>query len=598
MKRKRFWLAVSTLVAIPLIAAAAGEKAEMVKIKATKLDGTVAEKLVEKPRYGGTFNMCQTTDPGRFDEAYGHQYRAKTMYQTNESLLQGDWARGPAGTHETTWFYLTFPSRDLLSGCLAESWEVVLPDTVVYHIRKGVRFHDKPPVNGREMDAHDVVYSLKRLWDIKTSYQYSAYPWKKHFQELDAGPWIQATDKWTMVIKCLSPGDLGIIFEHVSTHTFVIPREVIEKYGDINDWKNSCGTGPFMLTDYVSGSSVTFARNPNYWMKDPLQPSNNLPYLDGVRYIIIPDHSTRLAALRTGKIDWIGSLGPIISWEDRESLQKSSPELQWAEFPNGKPSAISFRVDNPELPWHDKRVRHALCLAVDNQAILKSYYGGHAAILSFPIPPVPGFLDMYTPLEELPESSRQLYEHHPEKARRLLAEAGYPNGFTAEIICTPDAVDMVSIIKAYWAEIGIDLKVDVKEPGVYSSITGAKAQKQMSWHGGLDCVIPFKLTHTVPRFFQNLSRVDDPHINEVAAAMDASYWEEAKRRQLVKDLALYITDQAYYLVPPAGFMYTGWQPWVKNYHGEMLVGYMSSWDNFPRFIWIDEALKSKMTGGR
>jgi peptide/nickel transport system substrate-binding protein len=106
---------------------------------------------------------------------------------------------------------------------------------------------------------------------------------------------------------------------------FHYPPETVAKYGDMKDWQNAVGTGPFMLTDYVSGSSITFARNPDYWMKDPLHPQNQLPYVDGVKLLIIPDTSTALSALRTGKLDVMEA----VVWDDTVSLKKTSPDLQY-----------------------------------------------------------------------------------------------------------------------------------------------------------------------------------------------------------------------------------------------------------------------------
>ena len=150
----------------------------------------------------------------------------------------------------------------------------------------------------------------------------------------------------------------------------------------MKDWRNSVGTGPFILTDYVSGSAITFIRNPHYFGKDPLHSQNQLPYLDGVKMLIIPDISTYLAALRTGKLDML----PAVSWEDAASLIKTNPDLKYntryqtPTFPVG-------RVDKQDLPFKDIKVRQALNMAIDKQAILKAYFGGHAALLGYPWPP-------------------------------------------------------------------------------------------------------------------------------------------------------------------------------------------------------------------
>ena len=100
------------------------------------------------------------------------------------------------------------------------------------------------------------------------------------------------------------------IYTNSHDGAFIYPPEVIEEHGDAQDWRNLVGTGPYMLTDWVKDSSVTYTKNPNYWGYDEKFPENRLPYLDEVKSLIIPDSSTLLAALRTGKIArmWSGYL--------------------------------------------------------------------------------------------------------------------------------------------------------------------------------------------------------------------------------------------------------------------------------------------------
>jgi len=544
----------------------------------------------EGPSYGGLFRQCWSRRPLFFDEAFGHQYYATTMYQTNETLLQGDWAKGPAGTGEASWLLLVMPPPNLMTGCLAESWEVVEPDTITYKIRHGVHFHDKPPTNGRELTADDVVFTLKYVWGSSRSYHAGAYSWETHLQS------IEAPDKWTVVVKAI-PGMLGKIYEHVSMSSFMLPRDAIEEYGDLADWENSCGTGPFMLVDYVTESSATFVRNPNYWAIDPVHPENQLPYLDGVKYLIITDSSTRLAALRTGKIDWIGEIGAIIGWEDAESLMETNPELNYVGYPGSTGAAIYMRVDDPELPWYDITVRHALSLAIDNQEIADTLYGGYAELLGWPVHPMREYKDMYTPLEQLPESTRELFEYHPDKAKQLLAEAGYPNGFKCEVLTIAGGTDLMSVVKDYWAQIGIDLEIDVKEYGAFVGMGSKRTYTQMLF-GGTHPVLCFRFLNLYPDQEWNYSMVDDPLINEAYHAIQDVYFDEAKRRQLMKDITPHILEQCYLIPLPAHKQYHFWQPWVQGYHGELLCGYMGSFEDFTKYIWIDQDLKEEMTGRR
>jgi len=237
---------------------------------------------------GGTFNYGGNWDPLIFDETEGLIVYASTLFQTNEHLLQGDWLKGPAGSGEALWAQFPVPSLDILTGQLAESWELVDTQTMLFHIRKGVHFHDKPPTNGREMTAYDVVFSLKRLWESSQSYHSQVFPWDTHFES------ITAPDKWTVVFKS-KPGLLGTMYECCSLYGQIVPREVVEKYGDMKDWKNSCGTGPFMLIDYIAGSAATLKKNPKYWQYDPLHSESRLPYVDSLKLVSVHETNTLIS---------------------------------------------------------------------------------------------------------------------------------------------------------------------------------------------------------------------------------------------------------------------------------------------------------------
>jgi len=273
MKRGIVWLMVSCLMVAALVlascapavteeeeaappveeeeAALPAAEEEVAPTEGKEMVQDVLGRLVEKPRYGGVFRQGWGSSPLFFDEAFGLFYWATTLWQTNEILVQGDLTKGPSGTGEASWLHNMMPTRKTQRGCLAESWEINEPGQFTFHIRKGVHFHDKPPTNGRELTAEDVAYSFNRLMQAPRAWQHGSYPWDTNFGE-DGGIW--ATDEWTVVIKCV-PGRTEPLSAVFSTHTYTIPHEVVDEYGDIGDWRNSCGTGPFMLVDYVKDSS-------------------------------------------------------------------------------------------------------------------------------------------------------------------------------------------------------------------------------------------------------------------------------------------------------------------------------------------------------
>jgi peptide/nickel transport system substrate-binding protein len=155
---------------------------------------------------------------------------------------------------------------------------------------------------------------------------------------------VVATDKYTVQFKLKAPGAMVIyqIMEGAVMRAFpIIAREWLEQ-GDTQNWKNAVGTGPFMLTDFAEGSSLTLTRNPNYWGTDERHPQNQLPYIDTYKGVAIPDMATSVAALRTGKVDLITQTRGGLTWQYGASLTKTSPEIQQVWFPNP-----GFSMDMP-----------------------------------------------------------------------------------------------------------------------------------------------------------------------------------------------------------------------------------------------------------
>jgi len=554
-----------------------------------------AGKLVEKPRYGGVNILGKDTQGLGFDDSTGaFPWNTHELHLTHEYLFRGDWTQGLAGTGAYGYIFLTsgIPGLQYTRGTVAERFELSDPNTVVFHIRKGIHFQLDPKseasrlVGGRELTAHDVAVTLKRNVESPISYLSTAS--ESHQRPVS----VTAPDKWTVVVKW-SPSFDGGVFEVLAKLMAIWPGEM-DKY-DRRDWKNvrGTGTGPFILVDFVPQTSATFVRNPNYWGKDPLLPDYQLPYLDGVRHLVIPDLSTRLAALRTAKIDCLHNLAS----DEAKQLKQSTPDLKWTRFLYSSPYQIFMRTD--KAPYSDVRVRRALAMAIDNEAIARDYYGGEAEILTYPVAPVPEHSDMYIPLEKHSPSVRELYEYHPDKAKQLLAEAGYPKGFKTSVVCyaTGTQVDLLSIIKDYWAKIGVDLTIDAKEYGIWTSMTRARTHLHMCYMYSSFLVHPEKFYIFRPGFQHNMSYIDDKRMLDTYKECAANYWDPKKRHHLFKEVVPYILEQAWWIHPPGPYLNTFWWPWLKNFHGEYAVGYMDLF-SYPIYAWVDQNLKEKMTGRR
>src|SRR2546429_2951051 len=192
---------------------------------------------------------------------------------------------------------------------LAEKWTVSKDGKVyTFTLRKGVRFHQKPPVNGREVVADDVKYTLERFM-AKSGLA-------TRFEPVSS---IDVIDRHTVRVTLKEP--YAPFLNHLANSSFcaILPREAEEKFKDFNHPDAVIGTGPFILKSYDKGVRLVFERNPDYFMK-------GLPYLDGVVIEITPDAATRLSLLRANKVDF-GHQWAWAAVEEGRSLQKTNPEI-------------------------------------------------------------------------------------------------------------------------------------------------------------------------------------------------------------------------------------------------------------------------------
>jgi len=593
MKRKIIWLILSSMMVAALLLAScapAVTEEEEVIAPPEEEEKVVTEEEVapaaEEPTYGGVLNIVVDVPDFMFDETYSFGPYLSALELTHDELLTGDWSRGPAGTGEVTWIMSPF-NPEFEKGSLAESWEIPDYETAIYHIRKGVHWQGKPPVNGRELIADDVAYTLSRQVFGGMAHGLGMKDGTRPEQIRS----IEATDRYTVVVKNTEDirPPIGVMAEKVR---IMAPEAGGPPPGDHRDWRNCVGTGPFMIVDYALASSVSTVRNPNYWMKDPFQPENTLPYVDKVNMLIIPDASTRMAALRTGKIAVLSNLG----WEDKDSLVKTNPELKWlrAVTSSGEGTLIGMRTDREGLPFQYEPVRRALSMSIDRQAIADDYYGGTAMIFFFPVLPTLEFKDMFTPLDELSESIQELWEYKPEKAKQLLADAGYPDGFKTTIACTQNSADLASILKEYWAKTGVEVGLEVRDAASHKGVSTSHGGMYLA---GYPADHPQLMAPFSPTGIGNPSGVDDPYVNELhARLLKIGDHEWGKHSQIMKEeIVPYVLEQCWYMSIPKPDAFIFWQPWLKGYHGELEVGFRNA-QEWTKYVWIDQELKKEMTG--
>jgi peptide/nickel transport system substrate-binding protein len=517
-----------------------------------------------------------------------------------------DWRRGPAGENLNDFAAGSHSLEDSMMPIIAESWEMPAQGVWVLNIRQGVRWQKTPfpasvVLNGRELTAKDVVDSFN--WQVKE--QKKSWIWVSQPKIAEAST-IEQTGPWQVTIK--TPIDYLTSFTWLiqgAGYHRVFPVEVARKLnwewiyqGDGWDYKEWIGTGPWIRTEVVAGSRIVQTRNKDYWETDPLSPGkgNQLPYVDTYVQLLIPDRSTQLAALRTGKIDFMTGLTRD-EWKREMEL---SPRYMSASTLNDTTQNRVFfmRTDKKDKPFSNVKVRQAMMMSIDFNAIKEDLYGGAAEIDVWPLNSNFKGTGVYAPLNEMPAEVQELYTYNTDKAKQLLKEAGYPNGFKASVIVNGGAsgdVDDVSIFKDYWKKVGIELVLDVREASTFSTIQATRNFNEMLYRFNYsNWPQDFYFTSRRGASSNNLSFVNDPAVDTFDQYLedafnkvnDAMMVDMPTVYKTMREIRPYIMQSATVIPRPTPLTYNVWNPWLKNYYGFAPTGY--------KYVWIDQDMKKSL----
>jgi len=393
-----------------------------------------------------------------------------------------------------------------------------------------------------------------------------------------------AVDKSTLTVHWPYP-DARILQD---TNWGAYPTELFKTGVDPTDWRNACGTGPWIVTDYVPDSSLTYKKNPDYWGTDPFFPENKVPYADGWVDINIPDYQTGLAAIRTGQVDWTSG----VTWEDAISLQESNSELLYRGTLNFYNPVIEMR--NDLAPFSDINFRKALAIAIDRKGIVKDFYKGNGEVLTWPY--FPELKNIWVPLDQLPADCQDLFNYDPAKAKDLLKQAGVAQGFKVELLVPNYAPfpDLANIVKSYWDAIGVATTVNVMEGGAfYGRMYGWNYSQTalVHWSNGDPLSVYSSAYYTdqttlLPRLY-NYSKVNDPYVVETYDKL-ISTPDGPQQDAIYKEAGPIVLAKCYNIALPSFNQYVFWEPWLKGYAGELFGTTVHRWQ--------DTALKTKLTG--
>ena len=583
MKKKILFLGLSFILVASMISASVLTSCGKTSTTTSTNTTTTSTTAANTPQYGGTLTMYpfQGTDVNITNWACltsGGQYCTNfIMPYLCEGLLVGDFEKyGPRGTNEFGFQVNQYIPNAYLTGDLAETWELTT-STLTFNMRHGVMWAGNTNIGmaKRELTADDVVIMLNYAMGLTK--QWGMFSW------IDS---LEATDKYTVLIQ-INKYDDGMLRE-VGFIPLYCPEAI---KADPSSWQHQVSCGPFIVADYIAGSQASYDRNPDYWRKTTINGKQySIPFVDHLVVVTIPDESAQLAALRTAKLDYDYE----VSLKYKSSLTTSSPNLMMNEYERGSVMMVAFNCTNKI--FKDVNVRRALMMGTDLQAIGKAVYLDYNEF-SYPFN---GSLPktIHIALSDMPAGDQALYTYDPVKAKQMLADAGYPTGFTMTLDYTgtvQNQGDVGALLVDQWSKLGVTLKLQPKDGAViggelFTTGGGSFTDTIMMDWGNTN---PIQIINTVtPRGGnQNIVQLNDPILNSGIDALkidQSSGWAAH-----AKALGLQMIHVVPQIGLPTSYTLLCYWPWIKNYYNELEA---AQYDTIHPLAcaWIDQSVKTKL----
>ena len=557
----------------------------------TTASGNWWDKL-GKPQYGGNLTIRTNRDITLFDPAVNDSNNTVESAWMDR-LFADDWTLNP-----TVFDYkMSFRPAPYVKGLLAESWQLTDPSTLVVNLRQGIHWQNILPTNGREFVASDIVAHFDRLFGLGGGF---TQPTPYYTGSVLANNLVSvaATGKYTVVFKWKTSNPeiaMEELQSPVGANGDIEAPEVVQAYGNTNDWHHAVGTGPFLLQDFVPGSSATMVRNPNYWGHDERYPQNQLPYVDKLAVLIISDDSTALAGLRAGKIDALDQM----TLQNAQSMKTTNPEILQTTSP--RPDSVpTIDPRNDVVPFKDIRVREAMQMAINLPEIASGYYGGTTD--PWPSSLTSNYLKGWNwPYPEWPQDLKDQYAYNPTQAKALLAAAGYPTIKTNIVADSSGDLILLQIVKSYFSAVGIDMEIRTLDASSWNAfVMTGKKHDQLAARSNGSLGIAYQPIRQFARFMSGYvtdwAMVNDPVQNDFyPKAMAATSVDQMQ--QILIDENKYVAQKHYVisLLQPNSFVF--YQPWLKGYNGQnQAISYLTAHliGFYDARFWIDRSLKTSL----
>jgi len=408
----------------------------------------------ENIKQGGAMIVTYKDDISTLDPAIGYDWQNWSMIK---ALFNGlmDYQ---AGTYD-------------LEPDLAESF-TISPDGTVYtfKLRQDVKFH-----NGRKLTAEDIKYSIERAVNPKTQSPGQGFFWSiQGFDEMTAGDAAELSgmtvvDPYTLKIE-LSRPDATFLHVMAINFAFAVPKEEVEKYGQ-DFGTHPVGTGAFKMKEWKLGQHVIYERNTDYYKP-------GLPRLDKIVFEVGQEPTVALLRLQRGEVDILGDgIPPARFLQVKNDPKNAGLIIEGGQLHTGYVS-MNVRIK----PFDSQKVRQAVNMAINKKRICM-IINNRAVPANQPLPPaMPGY-----------DKNYEGYAYDPAKAKALLAEAGFPNGFTTELYAnnTDPNPRIAQAIQRDLAEIGITAELKTLAQSTVIAAGGEEDQAPMIWSGGMAWIADF-----------------------------------------------------------------------------------------------------------
>ncbi|SCY78838.1 ABC transporter substrate-binding protein [Alkaliphilus peptidifermentans] len=331
-----------------------------------------------------------------------------------------------------------------LEECLAERYEIS-EDGLEYtfYIRQGIEFHD-----GTALNAEAVKYNFDRVTDEEKNLRR-----RRNFLQVES---TEVIDEYVLKIYLKAP--FAPMLDRVASLSIISPK-ALEEYGDRGIITNPVGTGPYVYKEWVTGDRLVVIKNQNYWRSGP--------QIETLTIKPILENGARIAMLQTGEADFIYPMPT-----EQVNIVANDANIEVIE---GMSTIARFTFINTSKDFYsDVRVRQAMNYAIDKEAYTNVVRSGYSTPLSSH---VPASIKYHVP--------QPLYEYNLEKAKQLMAEAGYPDGFKTHIWAPNDTENMrgMEFVSQQLAQIGIEAEVIPMEEGTLSnSIYSAQTPEESTVH--------------------------------------------------------------------------------------------------------------------